>query len=173
MAILLVAEHNNENLNPATAKALTAAKAIGSPIHILVAGSKVENVAKQASELTGVEKVLTASADHLAPQLAEDMSALIVPLMANYDALICVASTTGKNFAPRVAALLDVPQISEIIAVHGPNQFERPIYAGNAIQTVECADAKKVITVRTAAFAAAPSGSNAVIEQIPAPAQNG
>lgn len=173
MVVLLVAEHNNESLNGATAKALTAAKALGSPVHILVAGSSTEAVAQKAASLSGVEKVLVANAPHLKAQLAEDMANLIMPLMKSYDALVVVASTSGKNFAPRVAALLDVAQISEVTAVHSPTEFERPIYAGNALQTVECREPKKVLTVRTTAFAAAPEGGSAALEQIDVPAANG
>ena len=173
MAILLVAEHNNHALNGATAKALTAAKALGGPVHVLVAGSNAAGVAEKAAALSGVDKVLLADAEHLKAQLAEDLAALIVPLMNGYDALVVVASTTGKNFAPRVAALLDVAQLSDVTAVLGPTQFERPIYAGNAIQTVECSQGKKVLTIRTTAFAAAPEGGSAAIEQIAAPAPNG
>jgi electron transfer flavoprotein alpha subunit len=172
MAVLLVAEHNNETLNGATAKALTAAKALGSPVHILVAGSSAEGVAQKAATLSGVEKVLVANAPYLKAQLAEDMAALIVPLMDRYDALVAVASTTGKNFAPRIAALLDVAQLSDVTAVHGPARFERPIYAGNALQTVECNQRKKVLTIRTTAFAAAPEGGSAAIEEIEVPAEN-
>ncbi|KAI94225.1 electron transfer flavoprotein subunit beta [Rhodomicrobium udaipurense JA643] len=172
MAVLLVAEHNNKALNGATAKALTAAKALGAPVHVLVAGAGVDAVAQKAAALEGVDKVLVADAPHLAAHLAEDLAALIVPLMANYDALVVVASTTGKNFAPRVAALLDVPQISEATAILSPTQFERPIYAGNAIQTVEVTAPKKVLTIRTTAFAAAPEGGSAAIEKIDAPAQS-
>ena len=173
MAVLLVAEHNDHGLSGATAKALTAAKALGSPVHILVAGSNADGVAQQAAALGGVEKVLLADAGHLKAQLAEDMAALIVPLMESYDALVAVASTTGKNFAPRVAALLDVAQLSDVTAVRSPTQFERPIYAGNAIQTVECAQGKKVLTVRTTTFQPAPEGGSAAIETIAAPAPNG
>ena len=169
MAVLLVAEHNNKALSGATAKALTAAQALGSPVHILVAGTNAEAIAQKAAALSGVEKVLLADAGHLGAQLAEDMAALLLPLMAGYDALVAVASTTGKNFAPRVAALLDVAQLSDVIAVRSPTQFERPIYAGNAIQTVECAQGKKVLTVRTTAFAAAPEGGSALIERVAAP----
>jgi electron transfer flavoprotein alpha subunit len=117
--------------------------------------------------------VLIANAPHLKAQLAEDMANLIVPLMKSYDALVVAASTTGKNFAPRVAALLDVAQLSEVTAVHSPTEFERPIYAGNAMQTVECREPKKVLTVRTTAFAATPEGGSASVEPIGAPAASG
>ena len=173
MAVLLVAEHDNRALNGATAKALTAAKAIGSPVHILVAGSGCEAVAQKAAALSGAEKVFLADADHLKSRLAEDLAALIVPLMERYDALVAVASAAGKDFAPRVAALLDTAQISDVIAVHSSSQFDRPIYAGNAVQTVECTQPKKVLTIRTTAFAAAPEGGSASIERIQVPAANG
>jgi electron transfer flavoprotein alpha subunit len=173
MAILLVAEHNNDSLNGATAKALTAAKAIGAPVHILVAGWNCEAVAQKAAALSGVEKVLLADAEHLRPQLAEDMAALIVPLMEGYDALVVVSSTTGKNYAPRVAALIDVAQLSDVTAVHGPTEFERPIYAGNALQTVECSQPKKVLTIRTTAFPAVPEGGSALVERIQVPPSPG
>jgi electron transfer flavoprotein alpha subunit len=173
MAVLLVAEHNNKALNGSTAKALTAAQALGSPVHILVAGAGCEAVAQKAAALSGVEKVLLAEADHLKARLAEDMAALILPLMAQYSALVAVSSAAGKDFAPRVAALLDVAQLSDVSAVLSPTQFERPIYAGNAIQTVECTQAKKVLTIRTTAFAAAAEGGSAAIERIAPAAANG
>jgi electron transfer flavoprotein alpha subunit len=173
MAILLAAEHNNETLSGATAKALTAATAMGSPVHILVAGSNCQAVAQKAATLAGVEKVLLADAPHLKPQLAEDMAALIVPLMERYDALAVVSSTTGKNFAPRVAALIDVAQLSDVTAVLSPTEFERPIYAGNAVQTVECRQPKKVLTIRTTAFMAAPEGGTAPVERIEVPPSSG
>ena len=166
MAVLLVAEHDNRTLNGATAKALTAAVALGSPVHILVAGSGCEAVAQKAAALSGVEKVLLAEADHLKARLAEDMTALIVPLMERYSALVAVSSAAGKDFAPRVAALLDVAQLSDVTAVRSPVQFERPIYAGNAVQTVECNQSRKVLTVRTTAFAATAEGGAAAIERI-------
>lgn len=169
MANLIIADHDNESLNPATAKVLTAAKAIGGDIDILVAGEDCSGVADQAAKLDGVRKVLVASAGHLKKQLAEEMAALITPMMDNYDALLTAATTTGKNFMPRIAALLDVGQLSDITAVHSPTSFERPIYAGNALQTVETKDAKKIITVRTTAFDAAPEGGNAPVESITAP----
>jgi len=173
MAVLLVAEHDNRSLNGATAKALTAAAALGGPVHILVAGSGCEAVAQKAAALSGVEKVLLAEADHLKARLAEDMAALIVPLMAQYSALVAVSSAAGKDFAPRVAALLDVAQLSDVSAVRSPTVFERPIYAGNAIQTVECSQAKKVLTVRTTAFAATAEGGSAAIERLAPAAANG
>jgi electron transfer flavoprotein alpha subunit len=173
MAVLLVAEHDNKALNGATAKALTAAKALGGPVHILVAGSGCEAVAQKAAGLSGVDKVLLADADHLKPRLAEDMAALIVPLMEGYEALVALSTAAGKDMAPRVAALLDVAQLSDVSKVLSPSQFERPIYAGNAIQTVECTQAKTVLTIRTTAFTASPEGGAAPVEKIAVPAPNG
>ena len=173
MTILILAEHDNATLNPATAKAVTAAKSIGGDIHVVVAGSGVTSVADQAAKLDGVTKVLIADAPHLANVLAEEVSALLVKLMSSYDVLIAPATASGKNILPRVAALLDVMQISDVTAVKGPDTFERPIYAGNALQTVKSSDPKKVITARTAAFAAGGEGGNAVVETIDVPAAAG
>lgn len=173
MTILILAEHDNATLNPATAKAVTAAKSIGGDIHVVVAGSGVTSVADQAAKLDGVTKVLIADAPHLANGLAEEVSALLVKLMSSYDVLIAPATASGKNILPRVAALLDVMQISDVTAVKGPDTFERPIYAGNALQTVKSSDPKKVITARTAAFAAVGEGGNAVVETIDVPAAVG
>ena len=169
MAVLLLAEHNNTSLNAATAKALTAARAMG-PVHVLVAGSGCAAVAAAAARLDGVAKVLVADAPNLANALAEELTALIVPLMAGHDAFVAPATASGKNVAPRVAALLDVMQVSDIIKVVAPDTFERPIYAGNAIQTVQCGQAKKVVTVRISAFAAAGEGGSAATESIAAAA---
>ena len=174
MALLLFADHVAGALNPSTAKTLSAAKSIGGDIDILVAGKSCGAAAEAAAKLGGVRKVLVAEADHLAGDLAEELAALVTPLMQSYDALIAPATTTTKNFVPRVAAQLDVPQISEIIAVDAPNRFARPIYAGNAIQVVEPAPGMKmVITVRAPAFPAAPEGGSAGIETIQAPAAAG
>ena len=173
MAILLVAEHSNSALGGATAKALTAAKSIGGDVHVLVAGQDCKAAAEAAAKLGGVAKVLVADAPQFAHGLAEELAALIVPLAANYDVIIAPATASGKNVLPRVAALLDVMQISDIIKVISPDTFERPIYAGNALQTVQSGEAKKVITVRTAAFAAAEEGGSASIESITAPAALG
>jgi electron transfer flavoprotein alpha subunit len=173
MTVLLVAEHNNSALNGATAKALTAAKAMGAPVHILVAGSGCEGIAQKAAALAGVEKVLLAEADYLKPRLAEDMAALILPLMSQYSALVAVSSAAGKDFAPRIAALLDTAQLSDVSAVLSATQFERPIYAGNAIQTVECNQPKKVLTIRTTAFAATAEGGSAPVERVQTAAANG
>ncbi|HEX7074512.1 MAG TPA: FAD-binding protein [Hyphomicrobiaceae bacterium] len=173
MPALVVAEHNNSTFNPVTAKAVTATAALGSEIHVLVAGSNCRGVAEQAAKLQGVTKVLVADAPHLEHQLAEDMTALVVPLMASYEALVAAATSFGKNLLPRVAAMLDVMQISDITAVKSPDTFERPIYAGNAIQTVQSGEAKKVITIRAASFAAAPEGGSATIEAISVPEATG
>ncbi|MGD9866685.1 MAG: electron transfer flavoprotein subunit alpha/FixB family protein [Hyphomicrobiales bacterium] len=173
MAVLLVADHDNKTLNPATAKTMSAAKALGGDVHILVAGSGCEAVAKEAATLDGAAKVLLADAPHLASQLAEEMAALVVSLADGYDAVVAPATTTGKNWMPRAAALLDVAQISEITAVKSPDTFERPIYAGNAIQTVQSTDGKKLITVRATAFPAVAAGGGAPIENAPVPAPVG
>jgi len=173
MAVLVLADHNNAAINPATAKTVTAAKALGGDVHVLVAGEGAGAVAEAAAKLDGVAKVLLAEAPHLKAQLAEEMAALILPLMSGYDALLSSGSAVGKNVLPRVAAGLDVMQVSEITAVVAPDTFERPIYAGNAIQTVQSADPKKVITVRTSAFAATGEGGSAAIEKIEAPAPVG
>jgi electron transfer flavoprotein alpha subunit len=173
MAILLFAEHDNETLSDQTAKALTAALAIGSDVHVLVAGKGAKGVADQAAKLAGVKKVLLADSDDLANRLAEASAALIVSLAGNYDTIIAAATTNGKNILPRVAALLDVMQVSDIIEVMSADTFKRPIYAGNAIQTVQATDAKKVITVRTATFAAAGEGGSASVENVNAAANPG
>lgn len=169
MAILLVADHDNQALNAATAKALTAASEIGSEVHLLVAGNGARSVAEEASKLRGVSKVILAEGPHLEHQLAEEMAALITPMMAGYDVLVAPATNNGKNFMPRIAAMLDVAQISDITAVKGADTFERPIYAGNAIQTVQSSDAKKVVTVRTAGFQATDEGGSASIEEVTVP----
>ncbi|MEM8648585.1 MAG: electron transfer flavoprotein subunit alpha/FixB family protein, partial [Pseudomonadota bacterium] len=173
MATLLIAEHNNSELNEATSKALTAAKEMGGDIHVLVAGSGSGAAAEAASKLDGVSKVLHCDDAMFERPLAENMAALIVPMMDGYDALVAPATTNGKNICPRVAAMLDVMQISEITAVKSPDTFERPIYAGNAIQTVQSSDAKKVVTVRTANFAATGEGGSAAVESVAAPANPG
>jgi electron transfer flavoprotein alpha subunit len=173
MAILLLADHDNATLSDQTAKALTAASKLGSDVHVLVAGAGAKAAADQAAKLSGVTKVLLADDQGLANNLAEPLAALIVSLAGNYDAIVAAATSVGKNVAPRVAALLDVAQVSEIIEVVSPDTFKRPIYAGNAIQTVQSSDAKKVITVRTASFAAAPEGGSATIETVAAAADPG
>ncbi len=169
MATLLIAEHDNTTLNDATAKTLSAATALGADVHILVAGENCSGVADQAAKLEGAAKVLLADAPHLATSLAEEMAALTLSIADGYDAILAPATTTGKNFLPRVAAKLDVGQISEISAVVSPDTFERPIYAGNAIQTVQSHDPKKVMTVRTTAFQAVEEGASAPVESIAVP----
>ncbi len=168
MAVLLLAEVSDGKLNEATAKALTAAKALNEPVHVLVAGERVEAAARAAASLDGIEKILVADDPVYAHQLAEPLAALLVRLAGNYSAILAAATSTGKNVMPRVAALLDVMQISEIIKVAAPDTFDRPIYAGNAIETVQSTDAKKIITVRTAAFPPAGEGASAPVEKIAA-----
>jgi len=168
MAILLVADHDNAELKDATAKALSAAAEIGGDIHVLVAGKDCGGVAEAASKLSGVAKVLQVDDDQYAHRLPEPLAALVTALMDNYDVAIGAATTTAKNFMPRVAAMLDVMQISEILSVESADTFTRPIYAGNAIQTVQSNDAKKVITVRTTAFKAAESDGSAAVETVAA-----
>jgi electron transfer flavoprotein alpha subunit len=170
MTILLIAEPHGASLAPATAKALTAAKEIGGPVHILVAGAGLAAGAQAAARLAGVEKVLLADDAAYGHFLAEPVAALIVELAGAYDVIIAPSTSATKNVLPRVAALLDVAQVSDIIKVVSADTFERPIYAGNAIQTVRSKDAKKVITVRTTAFAAAPEGGSAPVEAIAAAA---
>ena len=173
MAILLLADHDNATLSDQTAKTLTAATKIGGDVHVLVAGSGAKAAADEAAKLSGVAKVLLADDASYANQLAEPLAALIVSLSGSYDVIIAPATASAKNVAPRVAALLDVAQVSEITEVVSADTFKRPIYAGNAIQTVQATDAKKVITVRTASFAAAPAGGSAAVEAIAAAANPG
>jgi electron transfer flavoprotein alpha subunit len=173
MATLLLAELSGTTLAPATAKALSAAKDLGGDVHILVAGSDVGSAAETAAKLAGVSKVLVADASQLANGLAEEVAAVILSVAKDYSAIAAAATAFGKNVLPRVAAKLDVMQISDIVKVVSPDTFERPIYAGNAIQTVQSPEATKVITVRTAAFAAAPEGGSASIEKIETPAAIG
>jgi electron transfer flavoprotein alpha subunit len=173
MTTLLVAEHDNKVLKDATNKALTAAKALAAPVHVLVAGRDARAVAQAAARLDGVAKVLLADGPALEHLLAEPLAALVVALAPSYDAIVAPATTTGKNFMPRVAALLDVMQISDIVKVIGPDTFERPIYAGNALQTVRSRDKVKVITVRTSTFAAAGAGGTAPIEDVAVAADPG
>jgi electron transfer flavoprotein alpha subunit len=169
MTVLLLAEHDNQTLSPAVAKAMSAAKALGGHVHVLVAGAGARPVAEAAAKLDGATKVLLADAPQLGHQLAEEVAALIVKLMPGYDAIVGPATASGKNVMPRVAALLDVMQVSEVIKVLAPDTFERPIYAGNAIQTVQSTDAKKVVTVRTTAFPAVGNTGSAPIEAVEAP----
>ena len=173
MAILLIAEHDNSHLSEQTAKTLTAALQIGGDVHVLVAGKGAKAAADAASKLKGVSKVLLAEDASLEQRLAEPYAALIVSLAGGYDTFIAPATTDCKNVMPRVAALLDVMQVSEIISVEGKDTFKRPIYAGNAIQTVQSTDKIKVITVRTATFAATDEGGSAPVESIKAAAEPG
>ena len=166
MATLLIAEHDNAAIKDATNKALTAAKALGAPVHILVAGEGAKAAADAAAKLDGVEKVLLADADSYGNNLAEPLAALIVKLAEGYDAIVAPSTTTGKNVLPRVAALLDVMQVSDVIKVISPDTFERPVYAGNAIQTVQTAEAKKLLTIRTASFQATGEGGSATVETV-------
>lgn len=164
MSILVIAEHNNEALKSETHKAVTAAAAMGGEIDLLVAGSGCGAAAEEAAKLSGVKQVLVADNAAYEYQLAENLSALVAEIGKEYSHIVAAATTTGKNFMPRVAALLDVAQISDIIAVESADTFKRPIYAGNAIATVQTSDSIKVITVRTAAFdAAGTDGSAATV----------
>jgi len=173
MAILLLAEHDNTSVSDQTAKALTAATQIGGDVHVLVAGAGAQAAADAAAKLAGVSKVLLADDASLANNLAEPLAALIVSLATSYDTILAAATASAKNVMPRVAALLDVMQVSEIIEVVSPDTFKRPIYAGNAIQTVQATDATRVITVRTASFTATADGGSATVETISAVANPG
>ena len=166
MAILLLAEHDNATLSDQTAKTLTAASQIGGDVTILVAGSGASAVADEAAKLAGVSKVLLADDASYANNLAEPLAALLVSLSGSYDVIIAPATASAKNVMPRVAALLDVAQVSEITEVVSADTFKRPIYAGNATQTVQATDAKKVITVRTASFTVSAAGGSAAVETI-------
>ena len=174
MSVLVLAEHDNAVLKDATLATVTAAGQLGGEVHVLVAGSGAQAVADAAAKVAGVAKVLLADDAAYKDALAENLAPLVVGLMANYDAFVAPATTRGKNLAPRVAAALDVAQISEILSVEGPDTFTRPIYAGNAIATVKSADAKKVITVRGTAFAkAATTGGSATIAAASGPGDAG
>jgi electron transfer flavoprotein alpha subunit len=173
MIALVLADQDRGVLSPATARAVTAAKALGGDVHVLVAGRDVAGAAEAAAKLDGVAKVLVADAPHYENMLAEEIAALVASLMDGYDAALAPATTTGKNVMPRVAALIDAMQISDISAVLSPDTFERPIYAGNAIETVQSSDARKIVTVRTTAFAPAGDGGSAPVETVEAPAPLG
>lgn len=177
MHTLLIAEHNNQTIADSTLKAASAAAQIatksGGEVHILVAGAGCASVADEAAKIEGVAKVLLADAPHIEKQLAEPMADLVVSLAADYAVIASPASTSGKNYMPRIAALLDCSQISDILSVEDENTFTRPIYAGNAIATVRCTEAKKAITIRTTAFSAAATSGSASIETITAPDDNG
>jgi electron transfer flavoprotein alpha subunit len=173
MAILVIAEHDNTSIKLATLNAVTAAAKIGGELHLLVAGSGCTAAAAAAAKIAGVAKVCVADAAHYADQSAENIAALVIANAAGYSHIISPATTGGKNFMPRVAALLDVAQISDIVAVEAADTFVRPIYAGNVLATVQSADAVKVITVRTTAFEAAGDGGTASIENLAATADSG
>ena len=167
MSILVIAEHDNQNLSPATFNTISASKNIGSDIDILVAGSGCADIGKQSSQIPDVKSVLVADSEEYKDFVAENLSALIISLSKDYTHIIAPSTTTGKNFMPRVAALLDVMQISDIIQVIDETTFQRPIYAGNALSTVKSNDKIKIITVRTTAFEACPdTGGNAEIKSI-------
>ena len=167
MGVLVIAEHDNAELKPATLSVVTAAKQLGSDVDILVVGSGCGTVGEAAAQVAGVTKVLVADASEYANMVAEPMADLVVTIAKNYDAVLAVANTVGKNFMPRVAALLDVSQISEISGIEGPDTFVRPIYAGNAMATVQSSDAIKVITVRATGFdKAEATGGSASVETI-------
>ena len=169
MTALVIAEHDHRTLKPATLNTVAAAAACGAEVHVLVAGHDCAEAAAAAARIAGVAKVLCADAPQLADQLGENLAAQIVALSAGYSHILAPATASGKNVMPRVAALLDVMQISDIIRVDAPDTFERPIYAGNAIATVQSADAIKVITVRTTGFdAVAADGGSAALETVAA-----
>ena len=169
MASLLIAEHDNASLKGATLNTVTAAVKCGGDVHVLVAGSNCGAAAAAAAQIAGVSKVLVADAPHFADALAENVAAQVVSMAAAYSHILAPATANGKNILPRVAALLDCQQISEIIAVEAPDTFVRPIYAGNALATVQSSDAKKIITVRTTGFdGAAATGGSAAVETVAA-----
>ena len=170
MAALVIADHDGAHLRDTTNKTVTAALALSSEVDVLVYGEGVKAVADAASKIAGVRKVLVAESADLKQDIAEDVAALITGLAANYDAIAIPASASGKNFAPRIAAALDVSLLSDVIEVVDSSTFVRPIYAGNALETVQTSEAKKVLTVRTTAFKAAAEGGSAAVETITAPA---
>ena len=174
MSSLVIAEHDNATLKSATLNTVAAAHKIGGEIHVLVAGHHADGAAQAAAQIAGIAKVVHADAAHLASPTAENLTALIVGLAETYSHILLPATGFGKNVAPRIAALLDVAQVSDIIAVESPDTFVRPIYAGNAFATVQSKDPKKVITVRATGFdAAVASGGSATIETVPSPADSG
>src|SRR6478672_12917394 len=174
MSALVIAEHDNASIKGATFNTVTAAAQCGGDVHVLVAGHNAGEAAKQASQIAGVAKVIHAEGEHFAHGLAENMAAQVLAIAANYSHILFPATASGKNIAPRVAAKLDVGQISDISKVDSPDTFERPIYAGNAIATVQSLDEKKVITVRTTGFdPAAATGGSAAVETAGAAPDNG
>ena len=166
MSVLVLAEHDNAELKDATLAAVTAAGQLGGDVHVLVAGAGAKAVADAAAKVAGVAKVLLADAPELKDALAENLAPLIAGLMSGYDALVAPATTRGKNVLPRVAALLDVAQISDVMTVEGPDSFTRPIYGGQAIATVKSSDAKRVLTIRPTSFVKAGSGGSAAVEAV-------
>ena len=170
MAVLVIADHDGAHLRDTTNKTLTAALQLSADVDVLVYGDGVQSIADAAAKLTGVRKVLLSQSADLKQDIAEDVATLVAGLAANYDAVAIPASSAGKNFAPRVAALLDVSLLSDVMVVVDANTFTRPIYAGNALETVQTSEAKKVMTVRTTAFKAAAEGGSAAIETVAAPA---
>ncbi|MDP3540108.1 MAG: electron transfer flavoprotein subunit alpha/FixB family protein [Azonexus sp.] len=166
MTILVIAEHDHQQLKAATLNTVAAAQKIGGEVHVLVAGSNCQAAAQAAAQLQGVAKVKVADAAHYQSQTAENLTALVVANAAGYTHILAPATTFGKNLSPRIAALLDVAQISEITGIDSPDTFVRPIYAGNALATVQSADKIKVITVRTTAFDAVGTGNSAAVESI-------
>ena len=173
MSILVIAEHDNTTLKPATLNAVTAAAQCGGDVHILVAGHNAAGVAQAAAQVAGVAKVLHADSPGLAHGLAENVAAQVLAMASGYSHIVFPATASGKNIAPRVAAKLDVAQVSDITKVVAPDTFERPIYAGNAIATVQSADAVKVLTVRTTGFDAAGQGGSATVENVPPASDSG
>ena len=170
MAVIVIADHDGVHLRDTTHKTLTAALELSSDVDVLVYGDGVQSIADAASKIVGVRKVLLSQSADLKQDIAEDVATLVAGLAANYDAVAIPASSAGKNFAPRVAALLDVSLLSDVMVVVDANTFTRPIYAGNALETVQSSEAKKVMTVRTTAFKAAAEGGSAAIETVAAPA---
>jgi electron transfer flavoprotein alpha subunit len=166
MKILVVADHDGTQISDATARAVTAASQMKGAIHVLVAGHQVDVVAADAAGVQGVEKVLKADDGSLAHAVAEPVAALVARIAADYANIVFPATSAGKNIAPRVAATLDVMQISDAIAVHGADTFDRPIYAGNAVQTIRSKDDKRVVTIRPSAFAAAERDGRSEIEAV-------
>lgn len=174
MSVLVLAEHDNSTIKPATLNTIAAAQKIGGDIHVLVAGKGCGAAAEAAAKAAGVAKVLVADSDALGDQLAENVSAQILAIAGNYGHILAPATSIGKNVLPRVAAKLDVAQLSDIIGVESPDTFQRPIYAGNVIATVQSADSTKVITVRTTAFdPVAAEGGSAAVESVAAAADSG
>lgn len=166
MAVLVIADHDNQSLKSATYKIVTAARKLSDEVDVLVAGASAVNVAAEAAGIAGVRKILLAESDELGKGIAEAFEALVVPLAGGYDSILTPATAQGKNISPRIAAKLDVALISDVIDIVDAGTFVRPIYAGNALETVQSSDAKKIITVRSTAFAAAGEGGSAATEVV-------